>query len=171
MVNEQKKKWFECLKTFSHLKGREKQEIIVADNPDARIAKFLFRSTVKHNWPSQWHTRYKWGYIEFENGQKFDLQNQTVGGTPAFLFSVNPEMDISWRRQTLASRITRSMNEMAPGDRSAAEQLILELADLKGAKQSLPQSTSLALLPALSVCQLEGLAALFDMPNRCAATT
>ena len=74
MLYDQKRQWFECLKSFSHLNGRKKQEIVVGDNADARIAKFWFRDRVKHNWPSQWHTRYKGGYIEFENGEKTILK-------------------------------------------------------------------------------------------------
>jgi hypothetical protein len=53
---------------------------------------------------------------------------------------------------------------MAPNDRFAAAQLIQSLADLKADNQSLGQSSFLALLPALSVSQLEDLTELFDMP-------
>lgn len=165
MLNDEKSEWFECLKTFSHLNGREKQEIIRGDNPDARIAKFQFRDRVKHNWPSQWHTRYKWGYIEFENRKKFDLANQTIGGMPAFLFPITPEIDILWRRQILENRIKRSMNEMTPNDRLAAGQLVQELAGPSGDIQSFGRSASLALLSALSLSELEGLAGLFHMPS------
>jgi hypothetical protein len=189
MLNEKKKEWFECLKSFAQLNGRKKQELIVGDNSDARIAGFLLRSRVKHNWPSQWHTRYKGGYMEFENGKKFDLENETIGGKPGFLFRVTPEIDILWRRQTAVNRIKSSMNEMPPDDRLAAAQFIVELADRRGDKQSFARSASsalslalsvsgagnpflvwsidasLALLPALSVGQLEGLAALFEMPT------
>jgi hypothetical protein len=164
MLNEPKREPFGCLKSFSHLNGREKQDLIVGDNTDARIAKFRFRSRVKHNWPSQWHSRYKSGYIKFENWKKFDLENQTVGGKPAFLFLVTPEIYILWYRQTLENKIKDSADEMAPNDRFAAAQLIQSLADLKADNQSLGQSSFLALLPALSVSQLEDLTELFDMP-------
>ena len=53
---------------------------------------------------------------------------------------------------------------MVPNDRLAAAQLIQSLADLKADNKSLGQSSFLALLPALSVSQLEDLAELFDMP-------
>jgi hypothetical protein len=153
------------LKSFSHLNGREKQYVIVGDNPDARIAKLWFLSRILHNWPSQWHSRYKSGYIKFENWKKFDLENQTVGGKPAFLFLVTPEIYILWRRQTLENKIKDSVNDMVPNDRFAAAQLIQSLADLKADNQSLGQSGFLALLPALSVSQLEDLTELFDMPR------
>ena len=164
MLNEPKREPFGCLKSFSHLNGREKQDLIVGDNTDARIAKFRFWSTVKHNWPSQWHSRYKGGYIKFENGKKFDLENQTIGNKPGFLFPVTLEIYILWRRQTPENKIKHSVNETAPNDRFAAMQLIQEIADLKADNQSLGQSSFLALLPALSVSQLEDLAELFDMP-------
>jgi hypothetical protein len=165
MSNDEKRQWFDCLKSFSHLNGREKQVLIVADNGDARIAEFRFRSRVKHNWPSQWHTRYKRGYIEFENGNKYDLENQTVAGKPAFLFAVTPEIDILWRRQILEDKIKRSMNEMTPNDRLAAAQLVQELGDPKFEIQPFGRCASPALLPALSLSELEGLAGLFDMPG------
>jgi hypothetical protein len=167
MLNEQKTEWFECLKTFCHLNGREKQDLIVGDNSDARRTRFRFRSKVKHNWPSQWHTKYKGGYIEFENGKVFDLENQTVGGKPAFLFPVTPEINILWHRQTAENKIKRSMNEMAPEDRMAAAQLIQERADPKGDNKSFGRFPSLALLllPALSVSELEAPAGLFDLPS------
>jgi hypothetical protein len=165
MLNDEKKQWFHCLKSFFHLIGRERQDLIVGDNADARIAKFRFRSRVKHNWPSQWHTRYKRGYMEFENGKKFDLENQTIGGKPAFLFAVTPEIDILWRRQTFENKIKRSMNEMTPNDRLAAAQLVQELADPRGDIQPFGRSASLALLAGLSLSELEGLAGLFDMPS------
>jgi hypothetical protein len=165
MLNESQKEPFGCLRSFSHLNGREKQAVIVGDNTDARMAKFLFRSRIEHNWPSQWHTRFKGGYIKFENGKKFDLENQTVGGKPAFLFLVTLEIDILWRRQTLENKIKHSVNEMAPDDRVAAAQLIQRPAGLKADNQSLGHSSFFALLPALSVSQLEDLAGLFDMPR------
>ena len=65
MLTEKNNKWYECLKDFSHLNGREKQQIAVADSADARTGRFLFLYRIKHNWPSQWRTRYNRGYIEF----------------------------------------------------------------------------------------------------------
>jgi hypothetical protein len=164
MLKEPKREPFGCLKSFSHLNGREKQYVIVGDNPDARIAKLWFLERILHNWPSQWHSRYKGGYIEFENWNKFDLKNQTVGGKPSFLFLVTPEIYILWRRQTLENKIKDSVNDMAQNDMFAAAQIIQSLADLIAFNQSLGQSSFLALLPALSVSQLEDLAELFDMP-------
>jgi hypothetical protein len=164
MSNELNREWFDCLKSFSHLNGRERQCVIVGDNPDARIASFWFLSRILHNFPSQWHSRYKGGYIEFENRKKFDLANQTIEGKPVFLFPVTPEIEFLWRRQTLEHKIKDCINKMAPNDRFAAAQLIRKLADLKADSPSARQSSFLALLPALSVSQLEDLAELFAMP-------
>jgi hypothetical protein len=164
MSNELNREWFECLKSFSHLNGRERQCVIVGDNPDARIANFWFLSRILHNWPSQWHSRYKGGYIEFENWKKFDLANQTVAGRPALLFLVTPEIYIRWHRQTLENKIKGSVNDMVPNDRFAATQLIQEMADLEAYNQSYGRYWSVALLPALSVSQLKELAELFAMP-------
>ena len=164
MLDEQRTEWFECLKSFSHLNGREKQYVIVGDNPDARIARFWFRSRVQHNWPSQWHTRYKEGYIEFENWKKFDLASRTIAGKQVSLFPDTPEIYILWRRQTLVTKIKRSVNEMASNDRLAAAQLIQALADLDADSPSVGHSGFFAFLQALSVSQLEDLAELFDIP-------
>jgi hypothetical protein len=166
VLNEKNNKWYECLKDFSHLNGREEQQIAVADSADARTGRFLFLDRVKHNWVSQWRTRYKRGYIEFfENHKKFDLQNQTIGGKRVFLFNVTPEIYNLLCRQTFEEKIMRRMNEMPPNDRSAAERLIHELADSKGYNQFFRRSDAHALLPALSLSQLGDLAELFDVPN------
>jgi len=165
MINEQNNKWYECLKDFSHLNGREKQQIAVGDSTDARTARFLFLDRVKHNWPSQWHTRYKCGYIEFFNHKKFDRQNETICGKRVFLSKVTPEIYNLCCRQTLEEKIMRRMNEMTPKERSASERLIHELADSKGCNQFFRWSGAHALLPALSLSQLGDLAELFDMPN------
>jgi hypothetical protein len=190
MLTEQKRIRFERLKTFSHLNGRKKQELMVGYNTDRGIAEFWFRSRVKHNWRSQWHTRYKCGYVEFENGKIFDLENQTIDSKRVFLFPITPEVDILWHRQTLEDKINCSIDEMRlVADRLAAAQLIQETAAPKGDNQSFgrPASlapslglsmsdgsnpllswyvdASLALLPALSLSQLEDLAELFDMPS------
>ena len=166
MLNEKNNKWYECLKDFFHLNGREKQQIAVADSADARTGRFLFLDRIKHKWPSQWRTRYKRGYIEFfENHKKFDLQNQTIGGKRVFLFNVTPEIYNLRCRQTFEEKIMRRMNEIAPNERSASERLIHELADSKGCDQFFRWSDAHALLPALSLSQLGDLAELFDMPN------
>ena len=166
MSYEKNNNWYECLKDFSHLNGREKQQIAVADSADARTGRFLFLDRVKHNWPSQWHTRYKCGYIEFfENYKKFDLQNQTIGGNKVFLFPITPQIHNLHSRQTFGEKIIHSMNEMAPNDRSAAERLIHDLADPKGCNRFFRWSDAYALLPALSLSQLRDLAELFDVPH------
>jgi len=166
MINEQSNKWHECLKDFSHLNGREKQHVAVGDSTDARTGRFLLLLRVKHNWPSKWRTRYKRGYIEFfENHKKFDLQNETMGGKKVFLFDVTPEIYNLWCRQTLEEKIMGRMNKMALYERSAAVQLIHELADSKGCNQFFRRSGGHALLPALSLSQLSDLAELFDMPD------
>jgi len=165
MLYGQNNKWYECLKDFSHLNGREKQHLAIGDTADAQTARFLLLDRVKHNWPSQWHSRYKHGYIEFfEYHKKFDLQNQTIGGKKVFLFTVTPEIYNLYSRETFEERIMRAMNEMARSDRSAAERLIHELADPKGCNQFFRWSGAHTLLPALSLSELGDLAELFEMP-------
>jgi hypothetical protein len=166
MLNEKNNKWYESFKDFSHLNGRKKQQIAVADSADARTGRILFLDKVKLNWPSQWHTRYERGYIEFlENHKKFDLQKQTIDGKKVFLFPVTPQIHNLYSRQTFEEKIIHSMNEMAPNDRSAAERLIHDLADPKGCDRFLRWSDVYALLPALGLSQLRDLAELFDVPN------
>ena len=113
MLNESKREKFGCLKDFSHLNGRRKQHVIVGDNPDARIAKFLFRTKDENNKKSQWHTRHTDGYLELENGKILDLRKQTIRGKAVFLFPDTPEIYILWRRQTLENKIGLCVDTMA----------------------------------------------------------
>jgi hypothetical protein len=78
MLNESKRERFACLTSFSHLNGREKQNIIVGDKPEARIAKFLYCTRINYDKKSQRNTRHPAGYLELENGKKFDLAKQTA---------------------------------------------------------------------------------------------
>ncbi len=165
MSNENKREPFGCLISFSHLNGRYKQYVIVGDNPDARITKFLFRSKVENNWPSQWHTRYKDGYIKFENWEKFDLAKQTIRGKSVFLFPDTPEIYILWVRQTLEDKIKASVDKMAPKDKSTAMQLIQKLVDSAIHNHPFGKRLVLELLQALSVSQLEDLADQFGEPQ------
>ncbi len=152
---------FGCLKSFRCL--RRGRIVIVGDKADARIAKFLFKSRVGHNWPSQWHTRYKAGYIEFENWKKFDLAEQTTGGKPIFLFLMNPEILNLWLRQTLGEKIGRFRDEVAAGDRSALDQLLREQAGPELGLQCCGGNSYSGYLAALSVPQLEAIAELLAM--------
>jgi hypothetical protein len=161
MLKESQTETFGCFTDFSHLNGREKPYVIVGDNPDARIANFLFRSWVAHNWPSQWHTRYRAGYIEFENGKKFDLANQTIRGESVFLFPDTPEIHILWLRQTLGSKIKHCVDNLPPKDKFAATQQIQKFVD--SATQNHPfGKRQVLILSALSVSQLEDLAEQFS---------
>jgi hypothetical protein len=161
VLNVSEREKFGCLKDFSSLNGREKQYVIVGDNPDARIAKLLFRSRVAKNWPSQWHTRYKAGYIEFENGKKFDLANQTIRGKSVFLFPDTPGIHILWLRQTLENKIRASVDKLPTKDKSAATPLIRKFIEPAIPNYPFRQHPVLELLPFLSVCQLEELAEQF----------
>lgn len=161
MLSESQNETFRCLKSFSSLNGWKKQEVIVGDNGDARIAGFQFKSKVAHHYRTHWPTRYKAGYITFENGRRFDVANQTIRGKGVFLFLISPEIDILWRRQTLEFQIRDSVGKMPPKDKVAATQLIRELADPEVSRWRFPRYPFPAALRALSVPQLEDLAALF----------
>lgn len=163
MLSEFQNEPFGCLKSSSDLNGRRKQNVIVGDNADARKANFLFKSRVAHNWPSQQHSRYKAGYIEFENGKRFDLANQTIGGKRVFLLLATPEIDLLWRRQTLEYQIRDCVDKMAPNDKVSATQLVRELADPKVHDKRLRPYPFPAALGALSVSQLEDLGELLAM--------
>lgn len=81
---------FGCIKDFARLDGWEKQEVLIADNSDIIIAEFLCEKTrVKHNWPSQWHSRFSEGYIEFENRMKFELRNPHYQGKTGLYIPVD----------------------------------------------------------------------------------
>jgi hypothetical protein len=166
MANQERREWFECTKSFDDLNGREKQYIAVGDSADARTARISFLAHVKHNYKSQWHARYKDGYIEFEGHRwKFDRQKQTIRGKRIFLFVVTPEVYILWRRQNTENRIRRSITTMPLDDRLAGEQLIQETAGPQACTRAVGRSDPLALLGALSLSELEALAGLVDVPS------
>ena len=157
MLSEYQNEPFGCLKSFSDLNGWRKQNVIVGDNADARMAKFLFKSRVAHHYRTHWRTRYKAGYITFENGKRFDVANQTIGGKQVFLFLATPEINILWRRQTLEYHIKDCVDSMAPNDKFAATQLARELADPELHDRRFRRYPFPAALRALSVSQLEEL--------------
>jgi hypothetical protein len=161
MSNESKREPYGCLKDVSQLNGRRKQDVIVGDNTDARIAQFYFRSRIKKNRQSLRNGRFKAGYIEFQNGKKLDLANQTVDTKPAFIFLVTREVHILWRRRTHVNEIKDSVGKNPPEDKLAATQLIQELAGSEVDNYFFGEFRFLDLLPALSVSQLEELAELF----------
>lgn len=149
---------FGCLKNFTTL--RRGQIVYVGHNPDARMTKYMLKGTVTHNWPSQWHTRYKDGYIEIEfeaKRRRFDIANQTMRDKQVFLFRPTPEIDILWRRLTLEHHIQECVDKISPNDMPAAKQLVQELADPKVHDKRLRRYPFPVALRGLSMSQLEDL--------------
>jgi hypothetical protein len=161
MVNESKLEPYACLKDFSRLNGRRKQEVMVGDNTDARIARFYFDSSVEKNRQSVRNGKFKAGYVGFQNGKKFDIATQTVDGKPAFIFLITPEIQILWRRQTLENEVKDLEGQMPTKDKLAATQLIQELANSEVDNYFFGEFRFQALLPALSLSQLQELVELF----------
>lgn len=155
---------FSCLKSFTEL--RRGQNVFVGDNADARMATFLYKVAVAHNWPSQWHSRHEAGYIEVEfEGKKrrFDIANQTISGKRVFIFRDTPEIEIQWRRQTYENKIIKCVDKLEPNEKFAATQLVQEVADPKVHDKRLRRYPFPAALRALSVSQLEDLGELLVM--------
>lgn len=165
MLNELKREKFGCLTSFSHLNGREKQKIIVGNKPDARIAKFLYCTRINYDKKSRRNTRHPAGYLELENGKKFDLAKQTIRGKSVFLFPNIPEIYILWHRQTLENKIKASVDKMGAKDKFAAAQPIQKFIDSAMHNHSFRQHHVIDLLSALSVSQLEDLAEQFAEPR------
>ncbi len=157
MTNNSEQEKFVCLTHFSFLNGRRKQWVLVGDNPDARLANFWFRTRVINNWPSQWHTRYKQGYIKFENGERFDLETNSIRGKRVFIFEDSHEVYIRYRRQILGKAIRDALDSIPPSDRMDAMRQIHEQTKAALPNRCFGLLQVQALLLALSVSQLENL--------------
>ena len=76
------------------------QKVFVGDKFDLRNCEYLKEAIVIHNWPSQWHSRFPSGYIllSVREGEKkyrkyFDLADQTINGTPSYIFIASKEAE------------------------------------------------------------------------------
>lgn len=166
---------FGSTKTFTYLSGRRSQVVVVGDHPDARCASFLYKTSIKNSWPSQWHSKYSKGYIRFTNGKIFDLEKEAIDCRPAYIFPWSKDIEFLYRRQTSEQTILEAFDELCSEDKKALAKLIVETAGL-GDK---PWFCSMAgdfwvsnqkqvqpYLQTLSLRQLEDLAALLAIPAR-----
>jgi hypothetical protein len=124
------KELFGCVNNFARLNGWKKQEVLICDNSDIRIAESLYKTRVKHNWPSQWHTRFPGGYIKFENGREFDLRTQTVEGKPVYIFVFTEVTEIFYRKGLARKKILRALREALGEDWKSMADLVAEAAGL-----------------------------------------
>ncbi|MEK7996418.1 MAG: hypothetical protein AAB403_21670 [Planctomycetota bacterium] len=83
----------------------------VGDHPDPERCKFLIKTRVLRNWPSQWHSSFPNGYIEFSrnipfaDGTIFDLRSHTINGKQTYIFRYNYAMDVLCRRCTAINEL------------------------------------------------------------------
>ncbi|HEV2381187.1 MAG TPA: hypothetical protein VG206_15505 [Terriglobia bacterium] len=156
---------FGCMKDFRHLNGRRKQIVVIANEPDIRTSKFLCKTRVKHYYPSQWHTRYRQGYMEFENSQKFDLETESVNGKRVYLFEFTQCVEIVFLRQTAKNTILETLRKAPDAEREPMADLMAEQAGFKTHSMwflgSWAEESVHSYLEALSLRQLEDLAGLF----------
>jgi len=152
---------YSCVRNFNSLNGRRKQEVVIGDTADARAANFLYRTSVKHNWPSQWHTKHKEGYIEFANGIIFDLGSQTVEGNRVYIFCFNREIEILYRKQVAKSKILDYVRTADPERLKTCAGLIVHLSGPTNKLQVcfIGPNEIAALLDTLSLRELESLPA------------
>ena len=82
------------IRSFRFLSGRRKEEVVIGDAADARVAKFFFKSRVKDNRPSERRQKFPKGYVRFENGKIFDLNDETIEGEKVFIRVSQNQRDI-----------------------------------------------------------------------------
>jgi hypothetical protein len=168
MLNDSQLNLYACLKEFRNLNGWHKQEVIVGDHPDARVARFFLRDRVKNNWSTHWRTRYTGGYIRFQYSRKiFDCAKQTIDGDPAYIFRCTPVTDILWRRQMATRKIEESIEKAFQRDKATIEELIWEISGSVGRayRPRYLRHQVTQVLSDLSVGDLEDLATLLAIPN------
>ena len=89
-----------CVRNFESLgTGRNAARILVGDHEDARLARFMIAVDIRHNWPSRRQVRFS------RNGQVFDIANQTIYGSPVYIFFWNEETEYLWLKQIELERI------------------------------------------------------------------
>jgi len=165
---------FGSMKEFGRLNGRRKQVILVGNRPDARSAELFYKTSVKNNWPSQWHSKYRKGYIRFANGEILDLAKQTIDGREVYIFLWSEDIEFLYRRQTSERTILEAFEKLPSQDRKALGNLILETADLghepwfcsESDLWVVSQTQIRPYLQILSLRQLEDSAALVAIPAR-----
>jgi hypothetical protein len=156
--------------TTLNFNGYWKNRIVVSNSPDATQMDFDFESTIYRNWPSQSHHRYRHGFIQFNNGKRFDRYRQTIAGVPKFLFDYD-EVRAYWEVCQARKRLVDSLNALSDTDLRAAAELIVPLATtatgLRGVRggRAWVETEVAGLLPALGLAQLRDLTALLTIPT------
>lgn len=160
---------FRHIKNFTQLSGWKRQRVLVGDKPHLLECQSLELTAIKHNWPSQWHSKYPGGYITFDSGKKFDRFRQTTDGKPVFLFRFNESTEVFYERFTLERRILAHLEGLSERDAGALKHLIVELGGVQGFSADfipfIPSSSIWNYLMRLSVVQLQDLDALLSIPS------
>lgn len=157
-----------------NLSGWEFNRVVVGNSPDPRSCDFEFCSYVLHNWPSQWRSVFREGYIQFSNGKRFDRAAQTIGGTRKYLFFWK-DVRVWWELSVERKQLVQNLNGLNDGDFVAAAKLIEEgsrpaerfkLNDRAAAQRATDQ-----LVFALGIGDLKDFNALIATGERSSATT
>ena len=115
---------YKAAQIFDYLRGGPKrgQRVFVGDHQDAERCKFLRKTKVQENWPSQWRSRFPEGYIEFADhipfvrGRFFDLESRTINGKEVFIFEWDEAIDILSRRLSALRKCQRYAEILPRGD-------------------------------------------------------
>ncbi len=168
MLNEMTREPYGCLTSFSHLNGRTKQEVVVGTHPVARLGKLLFNDKVKRHYRTHRPSKHNVDCIAFENGKRFDVLNQTINGKQRYIFPCTLEIDFLWRRQLAKDKVMGFPANASAEAKAVAAELIWERLPLNGRvplSRRFWEEQAVAALDALSVRELEDLAALLVTPQ------
>jgi hypothetical protein len=115
--------------SMGKLSGWGKQRIVVSNSADPRAMDFDFLSTVLHNFPSHWHSRFPTGYIQFANGKRFCRTHQTIKGVRKYLFRLSL-IENYWILFVELQRLLKILAALDDSDFFAAVELVIEAAAL-----------------------------------------
>jgi len=160
---------FKRVTNFGELNGRKKQRVLIGDQPHLLECRSLELTRVKHNWPSQWHSKYPGGYIIFDNGKRFAIFQQTIDEKPVFLFWFNEFTEVFYERFKAERSILTHLKKLPEEHAGALKHLVFELSGEKGLPADfipfIPLSGVLKYLMRLSVAQLQDVDALLSIPG------
>lgn len=153
-----------------NLSGWEFNRVVVGNNPDPRSCDFEFCSNVLHNWPSQWRSVFREGYIQFSNGKRFDRAAQSISRSRKYLYFWK-DVRVWWEFSVERQRLTQNLNGLNDEDFIAAIKLIEERSRLAEkfmmTDRAAAERAASQLLFALGIGDLKDFNALLATGERC----
>jgi len=121
---------FHCVDDYATFgTGRKKQKVAIGNGPDARTCGILVVTVIRKNHPSQRSKKFPEGYIEFENGKRFDLARSAYETKHCHIFAIRPEIEDIWRAQKASDAILLWSLMCRTEDLIALAELILEVVE------------------------------------------